>query len=90
MTSASGRGSYCGNMNVFSIGESSREGQKDLGADPTPLFFFFTLLGTKALQSMRGTLLKASAFGLYKLHESVPMHRWKGGLKEEGTNRSKP
>lgn len=39
MTSASGRGSYCGNMNVFSIGESSREGQKDLGAKPTPLFF---------------------------------------------------
>lgn len=25
---------------MFSIGESSREGQKDLGADPTPLFFF--------------------------------------------------
>lgn len=47
--------------------------------------FFFTLLGMKALQSMRGTLRKASAFGLYKLHESVPMHRWKGGLKEEGT-----
>lgn len=39
MTSASGRGSYCGNMNAFSIGESSREGQKDLDAEPTPLFF---------------------------------------------------
>lgn len=39
MTSASGRGSYCGNMNVFSTGESSREGQKDLGAEPAPLFF---------------------------------------------------
>lgn len=39
MTSASGRGSYCGNMNVFSIGESSREGQKDPGAEPSPLFF---------------------------------------------------
>lgn len=39
MTSASGRGSYCGNMNVFSIWESSGEGQKDLGAEPAPPFF---------------------------------------------------
>lgn len=53
MTSASGRGSYCGNMNVFSIWESSREGQKDLGAEPAPLFFLHPS-GSKSLAKYAG------------------------------------
>lgn len=68
----------------FPLGSPPGKDRKILVPIQLPCFFF-TLLGMKALQSMRGTLRKASAFGLYKLHESVPMHRWKGGLKEEGT-----
>lgn len=53
MTSASGRGSYCGNMNVFSIWESSGEGQKDLGAEPAPPFFLHPS-GSKSLAKYAG------------------------------------
>lgn len=53
MTSASGRGSYCGNMNVFSIWESSGEGQKDLGAEPAPPFFLHPS-GSKSLVKYAG------------------------------------
>lgn len=53
MTSASGRGSYCGNMNVFSIWESSGEGQKDLGVEPAPPFFLHPS-GSKSLAKYAG------------------------------------
>lgn len=75
MTSASGRGSYCGNMNVFSIWESSREGHKDLGAEPAPPFLLHPS-GSKGLakyagnpsQSLWGCVVWESCVSLAHIH----------------------
>lgn len=75
MTSASGRGSYCGNMNVFSIWESSGEGHKDLGAEPAPPFLLHPS-GSKGLvkyagnpsQSLWGCVAWESCVSLAHIH----------------------
>ena len=93
MTSASGRGSYCGNMNVFSIGESSREGQKDLGAEPTTLFFSSPFWERKPCKVCKEPcLLNVSAFGLWELHEPYthPYIHGKGDFRKEESTCSRP